>query len=1017
MKTKPLTGLLLLFILAGVVALKSNRTASTEKNNKQVAKREGREDGMERKETESGADKQMDMWLQSRGYPDPSFMTSKWMSAWGKAQFMKIRDNEQIARSTSAESSVALTGNWAAVGPKVFGGRILSLAFDPVDPNIMYAGSASGGLWKTTTGGVGANAWLPVPMNFPVLGISSILVDPTNRNTIYVGTGEVYRVTAGGSNIGRNVWKARGTYGVGILKSTNGGATWSQVFTRNMSQLFGVQKLLFNPRDPNKIYAATTDGLYRSVNAGISWIQVSNKINVRDVVVNFNDTAQVVMSVGNLIDTDKGIYRSINSGATFTKTTPTLPGGYYRGYTAFANIPNTISGNTLYASIDCGHDFYTRTPATTTPELYQSVDFGNTWSAISNSFHRSYQYWFCDGIAINPNNTSQLVLAGVDYFRLSISGTTGTKTTITSNNSSSSFLQPGDQDGADAQYVHRDVHFITYHPSVANRFYIACDGGIFETTNNGSTFSSRNGGLQVAQFYGNAAQSNTNANLFVGGLQDNGIAIYKGNATGWRNHPFGDGAACVIDQTNNNYIYIGGDARRLARSSDAGTNFTNLLTYAASDSRTSFISPMALAPSNTGVFYIASDNLHRNGSIRTATSASGQFTNATGVSGPTIGTNYIDGAANKNAISLAISPTNENKVYVSTSPFSQNTADDGVTVTGQTGLFRETNTSTTPYSFVNIKGTLPDRMVLDFAISATNDNTVFITLGGYGSSHVYRTTDGGTNWTNIDNGQLPDVPTSAIMLDPNDPNIIYVGNDLGVYVSPNGGTNWYDFNTGLWDATQVFDLVPIPGNRIRAITHGKGIFESSSYFTLLPVRTINLSGENKGSYNQLEWNVTEKINVKEYVIERSSDGIQFLTAAAVASKASAQTNTIYSYSDFLGNTTATTLFYRIKIVDNNGDVSYSKTISIELPLKGYELKVLNTIFSNSLSIRTTTPANSSLQVRLFDMQGRLHASKNISLQSGTTVSSIENISQLPKGNYLLQTEMERKKQAIKVVRQ
>lgn len=969
------------------------------------------------KEAETGAGKQLEMWMQSRGYPDPTNITDKWMKAWEKAQEIRIKDNYDLTRRnpSSTEEINSLTGNWTALGPKVLGGRILCLAFDPVDPNTMYAGSASGGLWKTTTGGVGATAWSPVPMNFPVLGISSIIIDPTNRNTIYVATGEVYRVTTGGSNNGRNVWKARGTYGIGILKSTNGGTTWTQVFNKNMSDLFGVQKLLFNPRDPNKIYAATTDGLYRSVNAGTTWIQVSNKINVRDVAVNYNDTTQVVMSVGNLVDADKGIYRSTNSGASFVKNNPTGLGvTAYRGYVAFANIPDAASGNTLYASLDCGHDFYSRTPSNN--ELFRSTDFGATWSTITNSFHRSFQYWFCDGIAINPNSTSQLILGGVDYFRLSISGTTGAKTSIGTGSASTSFLKPGDQEGS-STYVHGDAHDIVYHPSTANKLYVADDGGIFMSTDNGATFQSYNGGLQVQQFYGNAGQSNTNANLFVGGLQDNGVAIYKGDAIGWRKHSFGDGAACVIDQTNNNYIYIGGDARRLARSSDGGTNFTNLLTYANTDARTSFIAPMALSPSNNLLFYIASDNLHRNAAIRTATTASGQFTNSSGVSGPNLGTNYIAGAANKTTVSLAVSPTNANKVYVSTSPFSQNIADDGVTVTGVTGLFREDDASTTPYGFTDIKGTLPDRMVLDFAVTPTNDNTVFITLGGYGSSHVYKTTNGGTSWTNIDNGQLPDVPTSAILIDPNDPNILYVGNDLGVYVSPNGGANWYDFNTGLWDATQVFDLVYIPGNKIRAVTHGKGIFESPSYYALLPVRTINLSGSNRGDYNRLEWNASGENNVKEFVVERSNDGTQFFAIGTVASKGVAQNINTYELDDIIGELSSATIYYRIKVVDNDGSFTYSKAISINIPFKGYDLKVLNSIFSNNLSVKTITPINTVLQIKLFDMQGRLHLSKTMPVQNGINILPIEGISKLPAGNYLLHAVLGQKKYTAKIIKQ
>lgn len=171
------TGLFLKYtgILALVLAFTGAIFFSVSK--KEESKEEYESEAYEREEAESGADKQMDRWLQTRGYPDPTFMTSKWMKAWEHAQAMKERDAPNRIAAGSTNVIETSTGNWTAVGPKVFGGRILCLAFDPSNPDVMYAGSASGGLWKTTTGGIGANAWSPVPMNFPVLGISSILVD------------------------------------------------------------------------------------------------------------------------------------------------------------------------------------------------------------------------------------------------------------------------------------------------------------------------------------------------------------------------------------------------------------------------------------------------------------------------------------------------------------------------------------------------------------------------------------------------------------------------------------------------------------------------------------------------------------------------------------------------------------------------------------------------------------------------------------------------------------------------
>ncbi|MBK6937018.1 MAG: hypothetical protein IPH18_09170 [Chitinophagaceae bacterium] len=157
------------------------------------------------------------------------------------------------------------------------------------------------------------------------MGVSSIIVDPANSNVIYAGTGEVYRVDS--SNIGFNVWKCRGTYGIGIIKSTDGGTTWTQVMTKTTSQLFAIQMLKFDPTNSNTIYACATDGLYRSTNNGTSWSQILSKIYVSDVAINPTNTNQIVVGVGNMVNADKGIYRTTN-GSNASPAWSKIAGGF-----------------------------------------------------------------------------------------------------------------------------------------------------------------------------------------------------------------------------------------------------------------------------------------------------------------------------------------------------------------------------------------------------------------------------------------------------------------------------------------------------------------------------------------------------------------------------------------------------------------------------------------------------------------------------------------------------------------
>ncbi|MBI1780256.1 MAG: hypothetical protein HYR66_02660, partial [Sphingobacteriales bacterium] len=169
-------------------------------------------------EKESAADKQMAMWFQARAYPNPGNLNEKYNSAWKQFQQFKNINNSTALRG----AGLASAANWVSLGPSVtIGGRILCIAIDPGNSNNLWAGSASGGIWKSVNAG---SSWVPVISNLPVLGVSSIIINPSNSNIIYAGTGEVYRVDT--SNTGFNVWKTRGTYGIGIIKSTDGGVTW-----------------------------------------------------------------------------------------------------------------------------------------------------------------------------------------------------------------------------------------------------------------------------------------------------------------------------------------------------------------------------------------------------------------------------------------------------------------------------------------------------------------------------------------------------------------------------------------------------------------------------------------------------------------------------------------------------------------------------------------------------------------------------------------------------------------------
>ncbi|MGB3008272.1 MAG: hypothetical protein WBC06_17285, partial [Chitinophagaceae bacterium] len=612
---------------------------------------------------ETGVDKQLNLWFQARAYPDPNFLNEKYQRGWEQFQQFKNNVQNRLEQTTSA--------NWTSIGPSTsIGGRILCVAVTPGNSNLLWAGSASGGIWKSVNAG---SVWTPVVTNQPLLGVSSIIVHPTNANIIYAGTGEVYRTDT--SNIGFSVWKARGTYGIGIIKSTDGGLTWSQVYTKNTPDMFGIQMLEFDPTNSNTVFACATDGLYRSTDSGGTWSKILSKTYVSDVAINPSDNNQIVVGVGNLVNADKGIYRTVNgnnSTPTWTKITSGLP-STFNGFIRLDNVGSTR----LVASIG-------RSNVSSQQELYLSTNFGSTWIAKNTSHHTQYQYWFSHDVAINPSNLNQFVMGGVPLYRYTSSSTSngnGTRTLIGTN-------------------VHADIHDVEFDPNNNSIIYIASDGGIFKSINSGSSFTNSNNGLAATQFYASFVAHPTDPTKMIGGLQDNGVVRYNGST--WTTVFSGDGGPCAISP-NGNTILASNDARGVRRSTTGITGtFSSVLSSWAfvADDRTAFMAPVAISASNPNYMYAATDNMH------ISTNGGSSWTN----SSYSTATKYFD-QYRKTGIALAVSPVNNNKIYVSTSPFAQNTTNDYIWINGQPNILKSTTPSVVPYT--SIKGTLPDRFVMD----------------------------------------------------------------------------------------------------------------------------------------------------------------------------------------------------------------------------------------------------------------------------------------------------------------
>ncbi len=728
----------------------------------------------------SGAYEALNFFGEARIYPFDKMPGAAFMQAW-----------RQLEQMPTAESTSRSTDPWQTLGPHNRAGRTLKLAFNPQNPNTMYAGSASGGLWRSYTVGMGTTAWHQVPTGFPVPAVAAITFPPNDSMTIFIGTGEVYNhQTVGTGGAYRNT---RGSYGIGILRSKDGGQTWSKSLDFSQDQNKGVWDVEVAASNPNIIFAATTDGVYKSTDGGDSWSLAQNVVLATNLVVHPTNPDIVVVGCGDQSSPGYGIYRTADGGVNWTKISTGLP-AIFNGKIMLDQSPS--SPEVIFASIGNG-----LSSAEGASWLCRSNDFGVNWTVQTTTDYSRHQGWYSHDVAINPSNPNELVIVGIDVWRSSDGGQNIVQKSQSSNGGIGFLNAPiGGPDGG-PEFVHSDIHDAIWHPTLPNVFYVADDGGVHRSTDGGETFQSASGRMQTAQFYNGFSNSATDEFFCMGGLQDNGtirlnpeIDPVTGSTVTWRRLFGGDGAWSAINQQNDQFSYLSWQTLNMLKSDDGGNNYNYL--SQPKQNPIAFVAPFAVAPSNGEVIYAGSAIVAKStdGGDNWTTTNNGQ---------------PLDGNP---TLSMAISNQNPNVVYVSTAPYNGNPGHVFVSQNGGN-------------SWQNVSAGLPNRFVLDLEVDPTDDATAFATMGGYGSGHLFRTKDFGATWEDISNG-LPDLPTNAVTIDPLFPNNIYVGNDLGVFSSVDFGASWQSYLEGLPEAVMIFDLKISPANRkLRAATHGSGAFQ------------------------------------------------------------------------------------------------------------------------------------------------------------------------------------------------
>lgn len=666
---------------------------------------------------------------------------------------------------------------WRELGPAPIGngsyaGRVSAIACSPTDANLYYVGGADGGVWKTLDGG--AN-WTPLTGRLSTTSIGAIALDPSDENVIYVGTGE-----ANYANHSR--------YGLGLFRSTDGGATWVQL----AESTFGgrcFSRILVDPTNGQNIYAAITRaggfpelaaakshpgatgarGVFRSTDGGVTWAHLTSGLPARsatDLAMSPTDPQTLFAGIGRIFGySQNGIYRSTNGGSTWSKLSSGLPSSSQIGRISVAVAPS--DANRLYALITEPADSFGGSAYT--EGAYKSTNGGNSWSSIGvGSIQASYG-WYLSVVRVHPTNANTVLMGGFSLHR------------STNGGSSFSTVTP----------PHVDLHALAF--DAGNRLLAGDDGGVHRSSNNGSSWISRNDGLGTIQFYAGLSSHPSNENIFYGGTQDNGSNKRTADDPEWTQVFGGDGGWTQIDPNNGNRVFVEYQGSgNLYRSTNGGGSFSWVGSGISSSDRSAFLPPYLIDPGNSNRMLYGTYRIYR--SLNGASSWS------------PISVDLSNGSG---AIrTLAMSPVDPNVVWAATN-------DGNIQVSSNGGS-----------SFTLVASGLPGwpRTTREIFCSPADASTAWLAVAAFGVDQVRRTDDLGQSWTVLD-GDLPDLPVNTVVALPGPPDRLFAGTDRGVFQSVNGGSNWVPYGKGLPNAV-VVDLLLEPGrNRLVAATQGRGAWE------------------------------------------------------------------------------------------------------------------------------------------------------------------------------------------------
>lgn len=659
---------------------------------------------------------------------------------------------QQNTQRTQATPAWKLLGPVNAIPSNGGAGRVNTVRFNPLNPKTMYIGAPDGGLWKSYNGGA---SWSTNTDQLAVIGVSDLVFAPGDTNVMYIATGD-------GDH--------SDSYSIGILKSKDNGKTWYTTgLSFAVSSGITIRRLIIDPTNAKVLYAASTNGIYKSTDSAATWTNVQSG-NFKDIAFMPGNTAIVYGATSN-----GQFWRSTNSGATWTQIVSGLPGSG-AGRMAIGVSPADSAIVYVLAEDNSNSGFY---------GFYVSSDKGANFTNVPTSLNLlgwsskgtdvGGQGWYDLSIAVNPKNASEVIVGGVNIWR--------------TTNGGSSWALNAQWTGTGAPYVHADIHCLTYLLD-GSAYYAGCDGGCFTTNTSGASWNDLSNGLQIAQSYKLGVSGLTPA-MVISGWQDNGTNLVNGGT--WTQVIGGDGMDCFIDKTNDNYMYGEYYNGNLQMSSNGGASFSSISSGITEGG--AWVTPWVQDPSVSSTIYAGFINVWK------STNRGGSWTK---LNNPSSNGNQLT--------AIAVAPSNNQYIYSASYNQICRTANGGTSWTDITGTLPVGSSSIT---FITVNANYPD--------------SVWVTFSGYNASNkVFVTPNGGTTWVNMSTG-LPNLPVNCSVFQKGTNEGIYVGTDIGVYYRDNTTGGWISYMNGLPDVrVDELQLDYISGNVVAA-TFGRAIWECATY--------------------------------------------------------------------------------------------------------------------------------------------------------------------------------------------